>query len=134
MIELAGLEISGIQQNKFRFAPAEMYHSMTGREDFEVDIFKDLGTYHQTYPKEGYPIGEGGSAVMFVRQDFEAALIDHSLCGFFRAPIPFIILDWFLLEIPSPLLQHHGTYQGDRIARWLDERGRWLKPDQTTPK
>ena len=120
MLELTGLVLDvtpadGIQR-QFRFGCSEILETMSRQPDFEADVYRILGTWEQPWPQDGYPIGEGSGSVLFVREDLTAALIDHSLCGFFRAPDPFTLLDWFLLRIHSTALEHHAVPQGQRIA------------------
>jgi hypothetical protein len=123
MVELSGICIHVGEGTNFprfiRFGCTDTLTTMSRNYDFEADVYKIIGTYNDSGTPDGYPVAEGPGAVLFVRQDYYSAFIDHSLCGFFRAPDPFIILDWYLLGIHSPLLEHRGVHQGDRIARYL---------------
>jgi len=130
MVELTGIALditpADGQRSRFQFGCRDILTTMAQQPDFTLDVLKILGTLRQPHPQDGYPIGEGDGAVLFVREDLTAALIDHSLCGFFRAPDPFILLDWFLLRIPSSLMEHHAVHHGDRISRYIDARGQPL--------
>ena len=130
MVELTGIELDitpadGLR-SRFRFGCRDILSTMSQQPGFTLDVLKILGTLRQPYPQDGYPIGEGAGSVLFLREDLTAALIDQSLCGFFRAPNPFILLDWFLLRIPSIHIEHHAVHQGDRIARHIDASGKRL--------
>ena len=133
MVELSGIVLqveTQIGRRTCRFAPNSSFRSLAGIDGFETAVYKNLGTLEESYPQDGYPIGEVDGSVLFAKEDFGTVLIDHTLCGFFRAPNPFIILDWLLLEIPSDDLEHFGAYQGDSIIRFLDKSGQFIgEPD-----
>lgn len=117
-IELGGLQLQ-VGERSFAFAPAELLRILLRQPNARRDVYKILGTHDDPWPPEGYPVGEGSGAVLFVRHDLQAALIDHSLCGLARAPDPFVLLEWFLLQRSSPHIEHRATHQGARIADLL---------------
>lgn len=118
LLELGGIVLEfappGARVHRFTFAPGTAFDNLVAvAPDYTLDIATILSS------EQAFPVGEGGGKVLFVNERKQASFIDQSLCGFVRAPDPFVLLDWFLLQKTSPHIEHRAVHQGARIADLL---------------
>jgi len=114
LLELGAIDLNlphpDLDVRPFGFAPGNCYKTLMNASDDAdaevLDILDDLA----------FPVGEGSGNVLFVGSEGRSALINNALCGYARAPNPFILLDWYLLGKQRNDIEIASVPFGERIT------------------
>lgn len=94
-----------------RFYPGRAFASMkTSAFDYDEDITDILED------PDPFPVAESAGKVLFITPSCRAAFIDQSLCGYIRAPEPFMLLNAVLFNVGSDLVERDAVPFGDRVT------------------
>lgn len=98
--------------NRINFYPDHAFAQMQkSADDYYLDV-KDI-----LEDPEAFPVAESNGKVLFITQSCRAAFIDQTLCGYLRAPDPFVLLNAFLFNTDSNgLIETKAGYFGQRIT------------------
>ncbi|NEQ45998.1 MAG: hypothetical protein F6K00_21620 [Leptolyngbya sp. SIOISBB] len=102
----------GEYTNRIRFYPDHAFaHMKQSAEDYYLDVEDILED------PDAFPVAESNGKVLFMTQSGRAAFIDQTLCGYARAPNPFVLLNTFLFGVDGGgLIEYKRGYFGQRIT------------------
>lgn len=102
----------GEYRNRIRFYPDLAFAAMSKSfTDYDLDI-KDI-----LEDPEPFPVAESGGNVLFITQSGRAAFIEQTICGYARAPNPFVLLNTFLFGGDGGgLIEGKAGFIGQRIT------------------
>ena len=107
----------GEYTNRIKFYPDNAFANMqTSATDYDLDVEDILED------PDAFPVAESNGQVLFITQSCRAAFIDQTLCGYSRAPNPFVLLNTYLFGVDGGgLIEGKGGYFGQRITGrpWL---------------
>ena len=103
--------------NRIKFYPDRAFANLqTSARDYDLDVEDILED------PEPFPVAESNGQVLFLTQAGRAAFIEQTLCGYSRAPNPFVLLNTYLFGVDAEgLIEGKGGYFGQRITGrpWL---------------
>lgn len=101
----------GEYTNRINFYPGSAFANMTtSAADYEEDVEDILED------PDAFPVAESNSQILFLTQSGRAAFIDQTLCGYNRAPNPFVLLNSYLFNVNDELIDGKAGYFGQRIT------------------
>ena len=97
--------------NHIKFYPGSAFaHMKTTCDDYYLDV-RDI-----LEDPDPFPVAESNGQILFLTQSGRTAFIDQTLCGYNRAPNPFVLFNTYLFSVNDDRIDGKAGYFGQRIT------------------